>query len=110
MTARRWGTLCARQCGRARPGRIQGAQHADCTARACLRLEGALVLGALGPRTDEHAARRVAANTHGLALSCHTCLYACVGACLAAVLQAFKQLDKDGSGTISMDELTEACR
>jgi Ca2+-binding EF-hand superfamily protein len=34
-----------------------------------------------------------------------------VGTCLAAtVLQAFKQLDKDGSGTISMDELTEACR
>lgn len=26
------------------------------------------------------------------------------------VLQAFKQLDKDGSGTISMEELAEACK
>jgi Ca2+-binding EF-hand superfamily protein len=29
---------------------------------------------------------------------------------LAAFLQAFKQLDKDGSGTICIEELTEACR
>jgi hypothetical protein len=29
---------------------------------------------------------------------------------LCLCLQAFKQLDKDGSGTICIDELAEACR
>jgi hypothetical protein len=40
--------------------------------------------------------------------NCQLVAALCARVCLP--FQAFKQLDKDGSGTISIDELTEACR